>query len=571
MPLLPTALARTQPRAFVPAQLDAGEWPQLAPLFDELAARPLNTLPALERWLADQSELTEVIAQAGATRYIEMTCHTDDAELERAYIRFIENVEPQSKEAFNRLDQHYLASPVRSALPREHYLVWDRIVENRVTMFRDANVPLQTEDAKLSQLYQKTIGAMTVTFRGEERTLPQMSRYLFQTDRAVRQQAWELTMARRLQDRAALNDIFDAMQTLRARVAANANFPDFRAYAFRARERFDYTPDDCLQFHAAVEQHFVPLLRELHERRRRELGLEVLRPWDLNVDPQNRPPLKPFTQTGELIEGCGTVFQKIDPQLGAQFGRMVALNLLDLDSRKGKAPGAYQQDLAESRVPFIFMNAVGLENDMRTLLHEGGHAFNTLAAAEQPFLAYRQPPLEFAEVASMSMELLGGEFLDAFYEPAEAARSKREHLESIAAFFPWCATIDAFQHWRYTHPRHTRAEREAYWLELRQRFGGVDSWAGYEEARRAEWHRQLHLFEAPFYYIEYGIAQLGALGVWANSKRDWPGAVAAYQRALALGGARPLPELFATAGLRFDFGSETVAGVVQTLRAELDL
>jgi oligoendopeptidase F len=569
MPLDLSRLPRAYPRTFVPAPLDAGEWAQLAPLFDELAARPLATVAALEKWLADESELSAVIAQEGAVRYARMTCQTDDPELERAFLHFVEAIEPKAKEALNRLDEHYLASPGRKDLPPEMYRVWDRVIANRVTLFREANISLQTEDAKLAQRYQKITGAMMVNFRDQEHTLPQMARYLFQADRATRQAVWELSTRRRLQDREELDQIFDEMIVLREQIARNADFPSFRDYAFRARERFDYTPEHCFQFHAAVEQHVVPLLREIQEQRREHLELDVLRPWDLNVDPQGRPPLKPFTQAGELVEGCGAIFEKVDPQLGHEFGRMVELNLLDLDSRQGKAPGGYQQDLAEYRLPFIFMNAVGLERDVRTLLHEGGHAFNAFAAAAQPLHGYRQPPLEFAEVASMSMELLGGEFMEAFYTSAEATRSKREHLESSLTLLTGVARGDAFQHWLYTHPRHSRSEREAQWLELNQRFGGLESWEGYETARRAEWQRILHFYEVPFYYIEYGIAQLGALGVWVKARQDWRGAVEGYKRALALGGSRPLPELFEAAGLRFDFGPETVAGVVETLRAEL--
>jgi oligoendopeptidase F len=513
--------------------------------------------------------------EEGTIRYIRMTCQTDDPERERAYLEFIEELEPKLKPLFQQLRERHVESPARGELS-SLYHVLDRSIRNRVALFREENVPLETEEAKLAQRYQKIIGAMTVQFQGEERTLPSMARYLEEPDRAIRREAWELSEERRLQDREELDEIYDQLLELRERIAKHAGFSDYREYAFRHRERFDYTPEDCLRFHRAVEEQVVPLMRELQERRREELDLDALRPWDLLVDPKNRPPLRPFTEAEKLTRGCGEIFRRVDPQLGGSFQHLEELGLLDLESYKGKAPGGYCATLAEKRLPFIFANFVGRDGDLRTMLHESGHAFHALAAREQPLYSYRHAPLEFAEVASMGMELLGGEHLDVFYDKQDAARSKREHLEGIVRLLPWVATIDAFQHWIYTypegghrHPAHSRAARKEEWLKLRRRFGGAESWKGYEEALENRWQRQLHLFEVPFYYIEYGIAQLGALGVWHNAKEDEQGAIVSYRQALELGGSRPLPELFTTAGLRFDFSGETVGRVVGALRAEL--
>jgi oligoendopeptidase F len=313
----------------------------------------------------------------------------------------------------------------------------------------------------------------------------------------------------------------------------------------------------------------VPVLRELQAQRRRQLGVETLRPWDLAVDPLNRPPLRPFEQVEQMVSRTQEIFERLDRDLAAGFARMRKLRLLDLANRKGKAPGGYQSTLAEARAPFIFMNAVGLQRDVETLLHESGHAFHALATCDEDLYAYRNAPIEFCEVASMSMELLGNEFLERFYAVPEANRARRTHLEGIVNLFPWIAMVDAFQHWIYTHPGHTRAERAAAWLELMKRFGGDEDWRGYEAARANLWHRQLHIFVHAFYYIEYGIAQLGALQVWANSKRDKAGALMDYKRALALGGSRPLPELFAAAGCRFEFSRRTMAPLVALVRREL--
>jgi oligoendopeptidase F len=385
----------------------------------------------------------------------------------------------------------------------------------------------------------------------------------------LRQEAWELVTNRRLQEAEQIETIFEQLLKLREQIAANAGFADYLQYAFRARGRFDYTPQDCVKFHEAIENADMPALRQLHTRRRKQLGLDALRPWDLAVDPANKPPLRPFDKVETLVADTQEIFSQLDDKMARDFRLMREMRLLDLDNRKGKAPGGYQSTLAESRLPFIFMNAVGMQRDVETLLHEAGHAFHTLAMREEDLGAYREAPIEFCEVASMTMELLGNEFIEKFYPPDDARRARREHLEGIVEIFPWIATVDAFQHWIYSHPGHSRAERQKAWLDLMDRFGGDVDWGGYASARVNWWHRQLHIFLHPFYYIEYGIAQLGALQIWANSKRDKAQALGQYHRALALGGSRPLPELFQAAGCRFDFSSQTVQPLVKLVSDEL--
>jgi oligoendopeptidase F len=436
-------------------------------------------------------------------------------------------------------------------------------------LFRPENVALETEEAKLAQQYQKLIGAQTVTFRGEEKTLVQMGRYLEEPDRALRQEAWELVAKRRLVDVEKCEETFDALIQLRQQIAKNAGFDNYRDYIFRKMGRFDYTPEDCVQFHDAVANVIVPAVREIRDERKRQLKLEKLRPWDLAVDPQNRPALKPFAEVGEMVSRSQKIFNQLDPELAANFQQMQDLKLLDLANRKGKAPGGYQSTLNEARVPFIFMNAIGLQRDVDTLLHEAGHAFHAQATRHEDLYAYRGAPIEFCEVASMAMELLGSEFLEEFYSTPEANRARKTHLEGIIGFFPWMATVDAFQHWVYTHPGHTRAERKAAYLKLMDRFGGDADWTGYEESRAHSWHRQLHIFIHPFYYVEYGIAQLGALQVWANSKADKKQALNDYKHALTLGGSQPLPELFAAAGCKFQFDTATIKPLIQLASTEL--
>jgi oligoendopeptidase F len=447
--------------------------------------------------------------------------------------------------------------------------VFDRDTRLHVELFRPENVPLETEEAKLSQQYQKLSGAMTVTFRGEERTLVQMGKYQEETDRGLRQEAWELVADRRLQERDNFEELYDQLIRVRQQIARNAGFGNYRDYAFRKLGRFDYTPADCERFHEAVETEVMPAIRELQAERRRLLGVTTLRPWDIAVDPLSRPPLRPFEEVDQMVARTQEIFNRLDEELAGGFQRMRDLRLLDLANRKGKAPGGYQSTLAESRVPFIFMNAVGLQRDVETILHEAGHAFHALATRDEDLYAYRSAPIEFCEVASMSMELLGNEHLERFYAGPEANRARRTHLENILTILAWIATVDAFQHWVYTHPGHGHEERTAAWMALMDRFGGDVDWAGQEEARRYLWHRQLHIFIHAFYYIEYGIAQLGALQVWANSKREKAGALTAYKRALALGGSRPLPQLFAAAGCQFEFSRKTVAPLVRLVRDEL--
>jgi oligoendopeptidase F len=573
MDLLPFGnLPAYKPRRFVPVSIQLGDWAELAPLFDQLEARApaCAGLADLERWLVDWSELNAALDEEASRRYIAMTCHTDNAEAERAYLHFVEQIEPQTKPRQFRLERLFIGHPLRSQLPMPRYEIFVRDTQNHVELFREENVPLETKEARLTQQYQKLSGSLTVQFRGEEKTLVQMGKLLEEPGRALRQEAWELVAQRRLQERDKFEDQFEQLLKLRERIAKNAGFNDYRAYAFRRLGRFDYTPEDCARFHEAVAQEVVPAARALQAERRRQLGLEGLRPWDLAVDPFNRPPLRPFDRVEEMVARSQRIFDQLDGELARGFRQMNECRLLDLDNRKGKAPGGYQSTLAEARLPFIFMNAVGQQRDVETILHEAGHAFHALAAREEDLLPYRNsPPIEFCEVASMSMELLGNEFIEAFYSPAEANRARRTHLEGIVGILAWIATVDAFQHWIYTHPGHTRTERAGAWLALMDRFGGEVDWSGCEEARAHLWHRQLHIFIHPFYYIEYGIAQLGALQVWSNSRRDRNEALRNYKTALALGGSRPLPELFSAAGCRFQFDAQTLKPLIQLLRDEL--
>lgn len=565
-------LAPHTPRHFLPSSFRVSDWETLAPHFDRLdeAGRAAQDLPALERWLVNAGEVMAAVDEERARRYIAMTCNTADPASEKAYIGFVEGIEPALKPRVFNLARLFLDHPLRKALPTARYEVLERARALEVELFREENVPLETEEAKLAQQYQKLSGGLTVQFQGEERTVVQMGRFQEERDRSVREAAWRSVTDRWVAEAPRLDALFDQLRTVRSGIATNAGFGNYRDYAFRARGRFDYGPGECERFHDAIEAVVVPLLKDLHAERKQQMGIDSLRPWDTAVDPMGRERLRPFAQTQELEERSQRIFDAMDPQLADHFRWMRQLHLLDLDNRKGKAPGGYQYTLSESRLPFIFMNAVGLQRDVETLLHEAGHAFHALECRNEPLYAYRDVPIEFCEVASMAMELLAAPGLGEFYAPADARRARRVHLEGIVGVFPWIAAVDAFQHWIYTHPDHDAAERSRAWSQLMDRFGGGVDWSGFEQAKAARWQRQLHIFIHPFYYVEYGIAQLGALQVWCNHRQDPRRALADYRAGLALGGSRPLPELFARAGCRFDFSRATLQPLLDEVRRELD-
>ncbi len=555
------------PRQFLPNALNLADIAALTPWIDCLEERlkAATSVSDLELWLDQAGEFFAACDDESSRRYIAMTCQTDDPEREKAYLQFIEVLEPWMKPKRFSLWRRLTAHPAFSQLSAD-YQVFRRSAQTEVMIYREANVLRETESAKLSQVYQKTMGAMTVQFEGSEKTLTQLAPIQEEPDRPRRQRAWEASTTRRLQDAEVIDTQFEQLIQLRESIAQEAGFTDFRAYSFEAKERFDYTPEDCITFHQSIESTFVPLTRSLQKNRQEKLGIDSVRPWDLGVDPLNRPPLRPFKTAEELVGKTSRTLHRLDRRLGKLFDDMQERNLLDLENRKGKAPGGYQASLSEARLPFIFMNAVGMENDVKTLLHEAGHAFHTYQARNQRLYWYRWAPIEFCEVASMAMELLAAPFLTEFYSEEELLRSQKDHLEGIIKFFPWMAIIDAFQHHVYTHPHQSREERDLAWNTLLNRFGGIEDWRGYEKVRTKLWHRQPHLFTSPFYYVEYGIAQLGALQLWRIFQEDRGRAIECYLHGLSLGGSKPLPELFKETGIEFDFSEKTISPLITLLQ-----
>ncbi len=554
---------------FVPNGLDATSWKELEPLYEDLASRSLDDVNQLEMMIRDESNLREWVSEAGARLYVSMTCSTDDEEKKMAYLDFVENVEPKLSEIGDRLNRQIMNSPALNELDAETYQVMIRDIRADIEIFREENIPLQTELTKLGQQYEEICGSMMVVFDGEERTMQQMGKFLQVTDRETRENAWKAVWERRLEDANKIDDLYEQMLAIRHQISLNAGFENYRDYAFVAKHRFDYTPKDCEDFHLAAEEVCVPLGRILDQQRKKLLSVEKLRPWDLGVDVYGRPPLKPFENVDEMVEGTSRMFHQVSSELGKMFDSLQDGKSLDLDSRKGKAPGGYQISFDKIRRPFIFMNATGLQRDLETMVHEAGHAFHAMYSSELDLIDHRDPPIEYAEVAAMSMELIVHPHLEEFYTKTDADRARRNHLEGVVGLLPWIATIDAFQHWVHTNPGHSRDERTNVWRDLRNRFGANVEWDGLEDMRDVGWHRQLHLFTYPFYYIEYGIAQLGALQIWLQSLNSVEVALENYAHSMKLGGSKPLPELFSAAELEFSFDPITVQRLIDAVQLKL--
>lgn len=569
MPVTLPTKSSEYPRNFLQPDTDLGSWDAIEPYFFQLSESAVDSLGVLETWLLNFSELSAAISQESSLRYIRMTCYTENPELEAAYLHYVQEILPRSEPLFFELSKKFLASPARSDLPTERYEVFTRNRENEVELYRYENIELQTEDETLSQQYQKLCGEQTVQFDGMERTMPQLTKFLEETDREKRHVAWTAATTRQLADRETMETMFDRMLELRHQMALNAGFDNFIDFQFRRLGRFDYTPADCEQFHSAVEKVIRPIRTKILERRKRQMGLQELSPWDLQVDAEGRAPLRPFDSSEALVSGADEIFKAVDESFSNDFAVLRDKNLLDLDSRKGKAPGGYQSTLDEARLPFIFMNATGRNQDLFTLLHEGGHAFHALAYRSEPIHGYRNAPIEFCEVASMGMEMMASEKLSSFYSPGDAARARQAHLEDIVMLLPWIMRVDSFQHWLYKKPGHTRKARAEKWLELETRFGDQLNWSDLPEWRECSWINKLHFFCVPLYYIEYGIAQLGALQLWVKYLADATEAVADYRAALALGNSRPLPELFKRAGLNFAFDQEMLRPLADELERNL--
>ncbi len=549
-------------------------WSHFEPYFEGLSKQALSSTN-LDDWVMEWSDLSRIISEMFARLIVATTVDTADQKAKQRFNAFLDEVYTPAQAAGQVLKRKLL----ESGLHPDGFEIPLRNMRVEVEIYREENLPLLTEEKKLVNEYDEIIGTQTVEWEGKEITPAQLQTVYLSLDRSKREQAWRLGMERMLADRQKLNGLWRTMLELRGQIARNAGFSDYRAYRWKELLRFDYTPENCLEFHQAIEQVAVPAARRIYEKRRKQLGLDRLRPWDLNVDPLGRPTLKPYQTISELVERVSAIYHRVDPQLGEYFEIMRSKGLLDLENRKGKAPGAYCNNYDMVRLPFIFENAVGLNGDVATLLHEGGHGFHVFEIAHLPYYHQLQVGMEIAEVASMAMELLASPYLlsseGGFYSEKDAARARIEHLEEAVLFWPYMAVVDGFQHWAYTHPDEAKNPDRCdnQWAELWQRFTvGVD-WSGLDDFLVTGWQRKQHIFEVPFYYVEYGMASLGAFQVWSNALKDQKEAVAAYRRALALGGTASLPKLYETAGARFAFDVQTLQdaiGLAERKIAELE-
>lgn len=559
-------------RYFLPADFTVTTWDALKPYFEELLSRPIENKGALEKWLKDISELEAVISEDASWRQINMTCDTTNQAFEDAFTYFCMEIEPQMKPYGFEINKKLLASPYTAQLDQAQYFPYLRSVKNAVELYREENVALQAQINLLAQQYGVVSGKMSVELDGKEYTLQQAAKFLQNPDRKLRETVFNKIAERRLQDKDQLNDMFDKLLALRQQVAVNAGFENYRDYKFRELGRFDYTPGDCFAFHAAVREHIMPLQAMLTNFRKQRLRLDTMRPWDGDAEPAGTEPLRPFETGAELTEKAIEVFNDLLPFFGDCLQTMKGMKRLDLESRKGKAPGGYNCPLAETGVPFIFMNAAGTLSDVITMMHEGGHAVHSFLSHSLPLSAFKEYPMEIAEVASMSMELFSMEHWNVFFkDETELHRAQVEEMERVISVLPWIATIDKYQHWLYTHPGHSLQERETEWMNILNEFStGITDWSGYEEYRTNFWQKQLHLFEVPFYYIEYGIAQLGAIAMWRQYRSNKTQALDNYMAALSLGYTKTLKEIYATAGIKFDFSPAYVKELGDFVKGALE-
>ncbi len=560
------------PRHFLPKDFRITTWEKLEPWFKKLVDREIDSLPALNQWLLDMSELEAAVSEDACWRQIKMTCDTTDKSLEEAFTFFCMEIQPRIQPYADLLNKKLVENPFTAQLDQEVYFPYLRQVKKNIALFREKNIPLQAELSVLQQQYGVIAGKMTVEIHGREYTLQQASKFLEDPDRALRETVYRKIQERRLQDKEALDQLFSKLVALRQQVALNAGFENYRDYKFVELGRFDYTKEDCFLFHQSVRTHVVPLVKKIYERKKTALGLADFRPWDTEVEPGGLPPLQPFTNGKELLQKTKACFEKLNPFFAGCLQKMEELNHVDLDSRKGKAPGGYNCPLAESGAPFIFMNAAGQMSDVTTMVHEGGHAIQSFLTHSLPLSAFKEYPMEIAEVASMAMELFSMEYWQEFFpNENDLRRAKLHQLERVITIFPWIAMIDQFQHWIYEHPEHTETARMEAWMDIANAYTiETIDYSGLELYRANAWQRQLHLYEVPFYYIEYGIAQLGAIGLWKQFKQDPAKALDHYMQALALGGTKTLPALYEAAGLQLNFSPGYIRELMRFVEEEMD-
>jgi oligoendopeptidase F len=560
-------------RTFLPATFKVTTWEALKPYFDKLLNRGINSKDELIQWFKDSSELGAVVSEDMAWRYIKMTCDTENESIRDHFNDFVQNIQPKIAPISDALNKKIVENKFLKDLQKQPgYDIMIREIQKEIELFREENIPLFTDMQTESQKYGQISGAMTIELNGDELTMQQAAVELQNTDREHREKVFHLISERRLNDRQELDKLFNKLISIRHNIATNAGFANYRDYKFKAMGRFDYTAEDCFAMHDSIEFEIVPILKELAKNRKSQLKVDTLKPWDKAVDPQGKSALKAFETGEDLLKRSIACFNRIDPYFGACLKTMEKMGHLDLVSRKGKAPGGYNYPLAESGVPFIFMNSTSTLRDMVTLMHEGGHAIHAFLADKLELNDFKNTPSEVAELASMSMELISMDAWDEFFDNEEdLKRAKREHLEQLIETLPWVATIDKFQHWIYENPSHSQEDRKTAWEEIFISFSdSITNWDGLDVNKSYLWQKQLHLYEVPFYYIEYGMAQLGAVAIWKNYKQDKQKGLDGYKAALKLGYTKSIPAIYKAANIKFDFSKDYIKELMVFVKSELD-
>ena len=560
-------------RSFVDDQLVIDSFESVEKYLTLLLDRNLDSIEALRKWLKDKSELEAVLEEDMAWRYIRMSIDTANETFQKAYTFFVTEIQPKLAPIDDALNKKFITCPFHAELAEEEaFAIHIRSVKSQLELYREENISIQAFLAEKTQEFGAISGAQSIEHNGESITMQKAGLLLKEQDESLRKTVFEKMAERRSADMNDLDDLFDVLVKKRTELAKNAGFKNYRDFKFKEMGRFDYTKESCFEFHDSVEKHIVPLVKKIQKERLSKMNKDQFRPWDTAVNAEGKAPLKPFETGQEMLDGTIAVFEKINPEFSGFLKTMEEMKHFDLESKPGKAPGGYNYPLYETGAPFIFMNAVGSQGDLSTMIHEGGHAVHSFLTHGLELTAFKSFPSEIAELASMSMELLSMEHWDEFYDKADdLKRAKKEQLQGTITILPWIAQIDAFQHWIYENHEHTATERTAYWMELNDRFGtGLVDWKGYEETLASSWQRQMHLFEVPFYYIEYGIAQLGAIGVWRNSKSDLKKAVDNYRAALSLGYTKSMPEVYAKAGIDFNFSGDHICQLANFVASELE-
>ena len=559
-------------RSFLPESFKVETWDKLEIFYHQLLHREFINLQSYEQWIKDWSELETIIGEDIAWRYINMTRFLDNPSYEQSFNYFIQEISPFIEKYSDQIKKKFVTSVYFSQLDSYKYRILIREITKDLELFREKNIAIQTQLTSKEQDYNKIVGQMTILFDSKELTIQQAGVYLKSNNRLIREQIFRLIVERRLQDAFKIETLFDELIALRKQLAINAGFSNYRDYKLRSMGRFDYTVSDCFDFHKAIITAVVPILKRIDKDRKKALNLIELTPWDLEVDPEQKAPLHPFEGEDELIAKTIECFSAVKPYYGKCIEAMQKLGRLDLGSRKSKAPGGYNYPLNETGVPFIFMNAAGLHRDVVTMVHEGGHALHAFYTNHLELEAFKKYPSEVAELASMTMELISMEKWECFFPDADdLRRAKKEHLEKIIHILPWIALIDKFQHWVYEHDNQSIEDRADAWVKFSKEFSsGEVNYEGFEIFRRHNWHSQMHIFEVPFYYIEYGIAQLGAIAIWRNYKNNPTKALEQYEQALKLGYTKSIPEIYQTAGITFNFSVEYIQQLMQFLQTELD-